>query len=386
MERDGEYILVIDDDRMTRRMLVRALGEAGYEVREAAGGIEALALLHGEAPSLLLLDLDMPQLDGAEVLRKLRSDPDADIAQLPAIMLTGHGGEESEVRCLAAGANDFVTKPINLPVLRARIDTQLRLQSMRRQLQQQNGELEAWRANLERDLAAARLTQQSLIPQKPPALPGWEVAAAYRPVIQVGGDIYGWLRMSDGRMLFWIADATGHGAAAALLTTLAKLLFHHGSVEHKQPAAIMEAVNNDFRSIFGARSFMTAMCVALDPETGRASVVGAGHPPLLLTRAAAPAELIASSAPPLGLLERTHFAESAIELQPGDGFLLYTDGLYGSSKAEAERWTPERLRASLTGEEPNAQALLTRLMQRIAPAEGDSLPDDLAAVAVRRVI
>ena len=101
-------------------------------------------------------------------------------------------------------------------------------------------------------------------------MPGWEVAAVYRPVIQVGGDIYGWLRMADRRTLFWIADATGHGAAAALLTTLAKLLFHHGSAEHTQPAEIMEAVNNDFRSIFGARSFMTAMCVALDPVSGRA--------------------------------------------------------------------------------------------------------------------
>jgi hypothetical protein len=126
------------------------------------------------------------------------------------------------VLCLEAGADDFVTKPINAAVLRARIGTQLRLCSMRRQLQEQNDVLEAWRFDLEQDLAAARLTQQSLIPQKPPPLPGWEVAACYRPVIQVGGDIYGWLRMADRRTLFWIADATGHGASAALLTTLAK--------------------------------------------------------------------------------------------------------------------------------------------------------------------
>ena len=218
-----------------------ALGEAGYLCRESASGIDALQLVHEEAPSLLLLDFHMPGLNGAEFLSRLRSDADPALAQLPAIMLTGDGGEESEVLCLEAGANDFVTKPINLPVLRARIETQLRLQSMRRQLQQQNNELEAWRENLERDLAAARLTQQSLIPQKPPFLPGWEVAAAYRPVIQVGGDIYGWLRMADGRTLFWIADATGHGAAAALLTTLAKLLFHHGSGDHARPAQIMAA-------------------------------------------------------------------------------------------------------------------------------------------------
>jgi sigma-B regulation protein RsbU (phosphoserine phosphatase) len=209
MERNEDIILVIDDDRASRRMLARALDEAGYTCRESSGGIEALEKLRSEIPSLLLLDFHMPGLNGAEVLSRLRADENPAIAQLPAIMLTGDGGEESELLCLEAGANDFVTKPINLPVLRARIDTQLRLESLRRQLQQQNDKLEAWREDSERDLAAARLTQQSLIPQKPPHLPGWEVAAAYRPVIQVGGDIYGWLRMSDRRTLFWMADATG---------------------------------------------------------------------------------------------------------------------------------------------------------------------------------
>src|SRR6476659_11193226 len=271
----GETILVADDDATSRKLLTRILARAGFICTQASDGAEALKLIHTGPPSLLLLDFDMPEMDGAEVLGQLRRDDDAAVAQVPAIMLTGHGGEESEVLCLEAGADDFVTKPINEAVLRARIDTQLRLRSMRSQLQKQNDELEAWRHNLERDLEAARLTQQSLIPQKPPVLPGWEIAACYRPVIQVGGDIYGWLRMPAGRTLFWMVDATGHGASAALLTTLAKLLFHHGTMENNDPAKIMETVNNDFRSIFGARSFMTAMCVALDSVTGRASVVGA---------------------------------------------------------------------------------------------------------------
>src|ERR1700674_5876286 len=187
----GERILVADDDATSRK------------------------LLRADPPSLLLLDYDMPGMDGAEVLKQLRRDGNAAVAQIPAIMLTGHGGEESEVLCLEAGADDFVTKPINEAVLRARIDTQLRLRSMRSQLQEQNDELEAWRRNLERDLAAARFTQQSLIPQKPPVLPGWDIPACYLPVIQVGGDIYGWLRMVDGRTLFWIADATRPGAFSA---------------------------------------------------------------------------------------------------------------------------------------------------------------------------
>jgi serine phosphatase RsbU (regulator of sigma subunit) len=381
----GERILVADDDATSRKLLTRILTRAGFDCNEAPDGIEALKLLRDDPPSLLLLDYDMPGMDGAEVLKQLRRDGNAAVAQIPAIMLTGHGGEESEVLCLEAGADDFVTKPINDAVLRARIDTQLRLRSMRSQLQEQNDELEAWRRNLERDLEAARLTQQSLIPQKPPVLPGWEIAACYRPVIQVGGDIYGWLRMADGRTLFWIADATGHGASAALLTTLAKLLFHHGTGENNEPAKIMEAVNNDFRSIFGARSFMTAMCVALDPATGRASVVGAGHPPLLVARTGGRTESIPSSAPPLGLLERSEFIETSVNLEPGDAFFLYTDGIYGSAHEENPRLSSSRLAEMLQPLAENAQALLDRVIDQAAIHDNGKVPpDDVAAIAVRR--
>lgn len=380
----GERILVADDDATSRKLLTRILIRAGFTCTEAPDGIEALKLLYEDPPALLLLDYDMPGMNGAEVLKKLRHAGNAAVAQIPAIMLTGHGGEESEVLCLEAGADDFVTKPINDAVLRARIDTHLRLRLMRRQLQDQNDELEAWRKNLERDLEAARLTQQSLIPQKPPVLPGWEIAACYKPVIQVGGDIYGWLRIPDGRTLFWIADATGHGASAALLTTLAKLLFHHGTAENRQPTQIMEAVNNDFRSIFGARSFMTAMCVALDPTTGRASIVGAGHPPLLVARTGGRTESIPSSAPPLGLLERTEFIETNVDLAPGDAFLLYTDGIYGSGHEENPRLSSQRLADMLQPAAESAQALLDRVVDLAGINDnGEAPPDDVAAIAVR---
>lgn len=385
--RDNSHaeILVVDDDAMSRRVLAQLLSAAGYNCRVSNDGSEALETIHARPPSLLLLDFDMPGLNGAEVLRRLRSDEDPAVAQIPAIMLTAHGSDQSEVSCLQAGADDFVTKPVNASVLGARIETQLRLRSMRRQLERQNDELEKWRRDLERDLAAARLTQQSLIPQKPLLLPGWQIATCYRPVIQVGGDIYGWLRMKDGRVLFWIADGTGHGAAAALLTTLAKLLFHHGSMDHDSPASLMEAVDNDFRSTFGARSFMTAMCVALDPATGQAQVVGAGHPPLLVAHHNGTTESIASVAPPLGMIKRSAFTETVIDLEPGDAFLLYTDGLLRWAKDERHRVTPEQLEKALDHSAPSADALLKRIVAQTAPTDSaKTAPDDVAAIAVRR--
>jgi phosphoserine phosphatase RsbU/P len=381
---NGE-ILVVDDDPMTRRMLIRTLTAAGYKCGEAENGLAAWEQMRTQQPVLVLLDLDMPGLDGAELVKRLRSDANPAVSQIPTIMLTGHSDEQSEVLCLEAGADDFVTKPINTTVLRARIETHLRLRLMRDQLRSQNDELEAWRHNLERDLAAARLTQQSLIPEKPPMLPGWDVAALFRPVIEVGGDIYGWVRMRDNRLLFWIADATGHGASAALITTLTKLLFHYSTVEEDSPVTIMQAVSSDFRGIFGGRSFMTAMCVALDLDTGKACVVGAGHPPLVIARKSGNSETVASLAPPLGLAELSHFVETCVNLDHGDGFLLYTDGLFGGGENKRKRLTPERLGEAFDARAAGAELMLAKILRIAAPDDGPSqLPDDVAAIVVLR--
>jgi sigma-B regulation protein RsbU (phosphoserine phosphatase) len=375
-------ILIVDDDAQSRSLLGRMLSAVGYQCRETDNAVDALKIIHEEPPAALLLDFKMPGMDGTEALKKLRADNNPAIAQIPVIMLTGHG--ESEVTCLEAGADDFVIKPIKIEVLRARIEAQLRLHSLRLQLQQQNNDLEAWRRNHERDLAAARATQQSLIPQNVPKLEGWEIATCYRPVIEVGGDIYGWLPTKNGHWLFWIADATGHGASAALLTTLAKLLFHHGHEQHDEPAAIMDAVNGDLRGIFGGHSFMSAMCVALDPTTGQARVVGAGHPPLLVTRFGRGTEAIASSAPPLGLVDQSQFGETILELNPGDAFTLYTDGLFGTATTGRLRTTPTQLAGMINPFAASAQALLELMLKAATPDLSESAPDDVAAMVVRR--
>ena len=151
------------------------LRKAGYSCRESGSGIEAskVCTQHRRHFSCSISTCRTERRRGARALagrstiRRSRNFPRS--CYRPR--RRGKRGALSR-----SGANDFVTKPINLAVLRARIETQLRLRSMRSQLQQQNEELEAWRQNLERDLAAARLTQQSLIPQKPPHLPGWDIA------------------------------------------------------------------------------------------------------------------------------------------------------------------------------------------------------------------
>jgi serine phosphatase RsbU (regulator of sigma subunit) len=132
---------------------------------------------------------------------------------------------------------------------------------------------------------------------------------------------------------------------------------------------------------------MTAMCVALNHTTGRAHAVGAGHPPLLVVRRNGATASIASIAPPLGLVERPEFVETELDFEPGDAFLLYTDGLFGSSKNDEHRMTPQQLEKMLDHSAPNADVLLKRILERVTPNNVDgSLSDDMTALAVRRML
>ena len=380
-------ILVVDDERFSRRVLIRTLENAGFICRESGGGLEALQIIGEKTPALVLLDYSMPDdLNGAEVCERLRAHANPSVAQLPIIMLTGMGGEEQEILCLRAGANDFVTKPVNPAVLKARIDTQLRLSTLRHQLEDRTQALADWRDELERDLEAARLTQQTIIPQAPPSLPGWNMGVHYQPVIQVGGDIYDWQRLPDGKLFFWIADVTGHGAAAALLPALAKLLFRHASAGSHSPSEILREVNLDFRATFKGRSLLTAMCATLDILTGEMVMAGAGHPPLFVMRADGKLESFRSQCPPLGLLANLVSSDTRLTLANGDGFFLYTDGFYDVVNSEGKRMDFDVFTRCIE-EAPRGPApeFMNRLLKRLEGyAEGNPFTDDLAALVAFR--
>lgn len=375
-------ILIIDDDRFARDMLARLLSGHGYECTVCNDGREALQIIDNAPPSLVLCDYEMPEFTGAQVCELIRQHRDPEIAATPVILLTAHAGDDPEVESLQAGANDFVTKPVNSAVLRARIETHLRLHALRRELEVRTEELEEYRHNHEQDLEAAQITQQAILPARLPVIYGWETAAHYQPVIQVGGDMYDWVRTNEGDWLFWISDATGHGASAALLTTLTKLVFRHAAGEASSPCEILRTVNAEFHAILRGKSFMTAGCLRVRPRSGELVWCGAGHPPLLVARAGGRVNFLPSQSPPLGILAHQESSEDSVELAPGETALLYTDGLYSTAD---RRLAPLDLVQMIPSDAPSAAEFLQRTIKTIfPPGVQDVLPDDVAAVALRR--
>src|SRR5882724_11181000 len=118
-------ILVVDDNALNRELLLEELSHRAFDVTTAAGGREALTLLKLHSYDVVLLDIMMPGVDGLAVLREIRKTKA--LAELPVIMTTARDTRSSVVDALDAGANDYVTKPIDLLVLMARIRTQIAL-------------------------------------------------------------------------------------------------------------------------------------------------------------------------------------------------------------------------------------------------------------------
>ncbi len=377
-------MLLADDDAVSRKLLSAALQRSGFEMLVAATGEEALQLIGTAEADLIVLDFEMPGLNGAEVCHRVRTHAREDLRSLPVIMLTAHAGEAEEIGCLQAGANDFVTKPVSREILTARIQTQLRLGALSDELRWRNEELARWRTAQEADLAAAQATQRALIPAMRPPISGWSVQTMYQPVIQVGGDVFGWRPMGHGRWLFWLADATGHGAAAALFTALAAQLFHQACETAGTPAEVLQSVNAAFREFFHGRSFMTGCCALVDPA-GTLTFSSAGHPPLLVRRKDGTLESFGPHSTLLGFQDHLSDGQSEVTLAAGDAALLYSDGLFAFKKPDGERFALSAVADTLGAATPGA-TLLDQVLARLrGGSNSEPCEDDLAAIALLKI-
>jgi class 3 adenylate cyclase/CheY-like chemotaxis protein len=143
----GQRILVVDDMPKNVKLLEDILTAKGYEVVTAESGPQALERIKAERPDLVLLDVMMPGMNGYEVCQAIRANPETGI--LPVVMVTALDAKEERVKGLEAGADDFLTKPVNQPELFARVRSLLRIKSLYDQVQKQRFELEDWNRTLE---------------------------------------------------------------------------------------------------------------------------------------------------------------------------------------------------------------------------------------------
>jgi sigma-B regulation protein RsbU (phosphoserine phosphatase) len=353
---------LVDDEQMNRAMLALHLARQGFKITAAEGGTEALQWIDEHPFDLVLLDVVMPGLSGLDVLGRIRQHHS--MTDLPIIMATAKDQSADIVEALRLGANDYVTKPFDYPVVLARVKTQLALKRsvdqihrLERSLEQRNLELEAANRRMKRDLQAAMKIQEALLPEKLPDHPGAHFAWRFKPCTELAGDLLNVLPLDDKHVSLYVLDVVGHGVAAALLSVTvswvlsrlpsASVVLEKAGCDSlasgvTSPATVAAQLNRNFPWDPRTEQYFTLLYGILNLDTGMFHFTSAGHPgPVYLAHDEEP-RILDVQGPPIGL-GADSFEEYAVALQPGDRLYLYSDGVPDAMNEANKRFTKKEL-------------------------------------------
>ncbi|MCM2316333.1 MAG: SpoIIE family protein phosphatase [Thermoanaerobaculia bacterium] len=381
-ERPGR-ILVVDDVEMNRDMLSRRLQKQGYEAEMAVNGVDALAKLSAGEFDLVLLDIMMPEMDGYEVLTRVKSDEA--LRHIPVIMISAVEDIESVVRCIELGADDYLPKPFNPVILRARVTSSLDKKKLRDRER-------LYAASLERELEIGREIQKGFFPETIPAIDGWEIAARFESAKQVAGDFYDAFPLDGGATMIVVADVCGKGVGAALYMALFRSLLRAVATAmpaDASPSSVLDRaarVTNDYIATTHESSsmFATAFLGVIDPAAAELHYINCGHEAPLVVMGGAVRARLAPTGPALGLMPGLPFTVATEPIGAGETVVLFTDGVTEASGA-AGFFGDERLVEVLRSSSESASALLGTIVASVhAHAAGFEPSDDITLLAIRR--
>jgi len=372
-------ILTIDDEQVVRTLLTKVLTTGGYQTHQASNGRDGLKIAQAEALDLILLDVDMPEMDGHEVVRRLKEDERTRL--IPVIMLTGRRQRDEKIAGLEAGADEYLTKPISGGELLARIKALLRMKDLQDEVARLKQE------QYEEQLAFAREVQAELLPGGTPSLPGVEFAVRYEPCDAIGGDLYDFVPVDEDQVLIVLGDAEGHGISAALLMARAGAHIRSGvQVGHLGPAEMLHWINDLLSADHGKDTLLPMLCVSLGRSSQTLRYANAGHlPPLIVRASGGGVDELESTSPLLGLLEHEPFEEREVPFGEGDQLICFTDGLAEAIDQYDAEFGVERVKSiAAKYREASAEALASEISAAWADYTSGNACDDMTLIVAKR--
>lgn len=312
--RSNYTVLIVDDVIFNVQLLQGILENIGLIVLSAQNGPDGRKIAEEAQPDLILLDVMMPGEDGFETCRKLKAN--AATADIPIIFISALDDQNSKVEGLSIGGWDYICKPFNMAEVQARVKNSLRLQAAFRQVIEDQ---------------ARRLRQitdaQHAILVDPAAVPDAKFGVHYLPVNEAGGDFYDVFQISDDLFGYFVSDISGHDLGASFATSALKALVRQNSSLLYSADETIRIINKILLSLFADGQHLTAVYAILDKKKMTFSLVNAAHPPILYLPVGSDPVWLPANSDVIGIFAEAVFETRVINVQEGDRFFLYTDGL-----------------------------------------------------------
>jgi sigma-B regulation protein RsbU (phosphoserine phosphatase) len=373
-------ILVIDDDPIIRTVIQKALEHQGHNVVLATNGHEGIEQAAQLKPALIICDWVMPVVDGLEVCRRVKSNPQ--LSTTFFVLLTSRDGVADRIAGLDNGADDFLAKPINIGELQARVRAGLRLYQLGQDLQVQ-------KQLLENDLAEAACYVRSLLP--PPLKGPVNIEACFIPSQQLGGDCFDYFWLDSDYLVFYLLDVSGHGIGAALPSSLILNLLRLQSlpdVNFYQPREVLRALNETFQMSHQNEKYFTIWYGVYNRVKRQLDYASAGHPPaiLLTPGSTGPLGTLRLRTPnlPIGMMPNISYVGDRCYVPPGSTLYVFSDGVYEIPVLDPQAWGLEAFINLLVHASP--QAALSQVLLSLHKQTGiETFEDDLSLLQIKFV-
>lgn len=395
----AQHVLIVEDSPVYRRLLARMLAQWGYTVSEAENGVAALDILANQPVSLVISDWEMPEMDGLSLCREIRSRQFGHYVYV--ILLTAREAPDDLTLGFDAGADDFLSKPVEQSELRARLHAGARVLSLESTLAARNARLSEALRQIEQDLEVAARIQQSVLPAHQQRHQDYFSDWIFLPSAWVSGDIFNVFPL-DNHLGFYCVDVSGHGVGAAMMSLAVARQFLHGRAverflftadnEVASPAEVVRILNGRFCSDeVEIVSYFTMIYGVIDLATGEGRLCQAGHPTPFIVTPEGKARTVGNGGAPVGLMPDLCWTDVNFSLAAGERLCLFSDGITECENLVGEQFGQMRLQASL---QAGAGLTLNELLPQFARhlvhwRSGDNkeplaMADDVSLLVIER--
>ncbi len=334
-------VLIVDDDKTNRLILTTLIKKLNYHVISAINGEDSIRKFKSDKPDIILMDVMMPIMNGYDAaveIKRLCGD-----AFVPIIFLTAITDENALAKCIEYGGDDFITKPYNSVIIKAKIDAMVRVRELYNKIADSRAELQEHhsRLQLEHEIAETIFTNIT----NPQNLDIKNIQYMLKPMSITSGDILLCSRTPSGGMHLMLGDFTGHGLSAAIGAIPVSDTFYSLSSKGYSIGDIAFNINKRLKETLPSGFFCAASLIEADEEFRTVAIWNGGNPDIIITRDNEEPIRVSSSHLPLGVLDSSNLDRSVefIELTHGSKIYMLSDGVIEAQNKNGDMYTQKKL-------------------------------------------